>query len=197
MSEDPATNETGPDPSAPSASADDRTAEEREADAFAEIVDANPELAVEADAAAAAVEVDLDLAKVATERDEYLDALRRLQADFENFKKRTTKQQSEALDRGREHLAQALLPVLDAADLALAHGGADGVEQIAGMLFDALVKEGLEGIAPESGSPFDPTVHDAVMHEDGEGGPVIVEVLRAGYAWRGKLLRPAMVKVQG
>jgi len=189
--------ETGPAEPAPQAAGDDRTADERDADTFASIVEANPELAIEADDAAAAVEVDIDLAKVATERDEYLDALRRLQADFENYKKRTVKQQSEYLQRGREELVLTLLPVLDAGDLALAHGAGEGVGQIAGMLFDALVKGGLEGIAPEGGAPFDPTVHDAVMHEDGDGGPVIVEVLRAGYAWRGKLLRPAMVKVQG
>jgi molecular chaperone GrpE len=90
-----------------------------------------------------------------------------------------------------------LLPVLDTADLALAHGGGEDVKQITVALTSALEREGLERIDP-TGRPFDPTIHDAVAHEPSEGGEQeVVEVLRAGYRWKGRVLRPAMVKVRG
>jgi molecular chaperone GrpE len=131
------------------------------------------------------------------ERDEYRDALVHLQADFENYKKRILKQQTEHLERAAESLVDKLLPVLDTADLALAHGGGEDVKQITVALTSALEREGLERIDP-TGRPFDPTIHDAVAHEPSEGGEQeVVEVLRAGYRWKGRVLRPAMVKVRG
>ena len=138
------------------------------------------------------------LSQAQTERDEYRDALIRLQADFENYKKRMLKQQTEHLERAATTLVEKLLPVLDTADLALAHGGGEDLKQLTGSLVGALEKEGLERIAGE-GAPFDPTLHDAVAHEpgDGDGEQVVVEVLRAGYRWKGRVLRPAMVKVRG
>jgi molecular chaperone GrpE len=141
--------------------------------------------------------IEADIASIAAERDDYLDALRRLQADFENYKKRTQKQQTELLDRAALHLVERLLPVLDAFDLALAHGGGETVEQVGGVLLDTLVKEGLEGIDPKPGELFDPTVHEAVVHEPGDTEPQVSELLRAGYRWKGRLLRAAMVKVKG
>jgi molecular chaperone GrpE len=138
-----------------------------------------------------------DIETVMAERDDYLDALRRLQADFENYKKRTLKQQTDHLERAAQALVEKLLPVLDAADLAIAHGGGEDVAQVGQLLLDTLVKEGLEGIVPEPGAPFDPNEHEAVVHEPGEGEPEVVEVLRAGYRWKGRLLRAAMVKVRG
>jgi len=95
---------------------------------------------------------------------------------------------------------EKLLPVLDTFDLAIAHGG-DGLDQVQGQLMAALEKEGLERIDPV-GKPFDPNESDAVAHEEGEGdvaggGPVVSEVMRTGYRFKGKLLRPAMVKVKG
>jgi molecular chaperone GrpE len=123
----------------------------------------------------------------------YHDDLRRLQAEFENFRKRSVKQQTELLERAAETLVRELLPVLDIADLARAHGADD---QVGSALFDALHKEGLERLDPV-GDPFDPTEHDAVMHEEGDGEPEVIEVMRAGYKWRSRLLRPAMVKVKG
>jgi len=139
--------------------------------------------------------VQHDIAQIARERDDYLDALKRLQADFENYKKRILKQQTEHLERAAEGLVQKLLPVLDTFDLALAHGG-EGLDQVQGQLMAALEKEGLERIDPV-GKPFDPNEHDAVAHEEGEGEPVVSEVMRTGYRFKGKLLRPAMVKVKG
>lgn len=155
-----------------------------------------PEAGAEADRLTGSGESEQDSA--ARERDEYRDALIRLQADFENYKKRMMKQQTEHLERAAGSLVDKLLPVLDTADLALAHGGGEDVKQITGSLMSALEKEGLERIAGE-GAPFDPTLHDAVAHEPGEGDgeQTVVEVLRAGYRWKGRVLRPAMVKVRG
>lgn len=135
------------------------------------------------------------------ERDEYLDALLRLQAEFDNYRKRVQRQQREILENAAASLVKKLLPVLDTADLALAHGGGEDVKQVAGALFEILSKEGLERIDPE-GQPFDPAHHDAVAHEpvEGQGAPEmpeVSEVLRAGYLWKGQILRPAMVKVRG
>jgi molecular chaperone GrpE len=133
---------------------------------------------------------------VVRERDEYLDALRRVQADFENYKKRMIKQQTDHLERAAQSLVEKLLPALDAADLAVVHGGGEEVKQVWTTLLDTLEREGLERIDP-SGGPFDPNLHDAVAHEPGEGEQEVVEVLRAGYCWKGRVLRPAMVKVRG
>src|SRR2546422_8656928 len=91
--------------------------------------------------------VQHDIAQIARERDDYLDALKRLQADFENYKKRILKQQTEHLERAAEGLVQKLLPVLDTIDLALTHGG-EGLDQVQGQLMAALEKEGLERIDP-------------------------------------------------
>jgi len=165
--------------------------------------DVPPGAAAEVDEAAAAVEHDIDaldvLSATEKERDDYLDALRRLQADFENYKKRMQRQQAEAMERAGEDLAGKLLPVLDTLDLARQHGAGEGVEQIATALVDVLTKEGLERIDPV-GQPFDPNEHEAVSHEEGDGstdGPVVAGLMRAGYRWKGRLVRAAMVTVRG
>lgn len=144
---------------------------------------------------------DQELAEAKRQRDEYLDSWRRAQADFDNYRKRVDRQQREMADYAATTLVTKLLPVLDTADLALAHGAGEEVKQVAGALFDVLAKEGLQRIVPE-GQAFDPQRHDAVAHEvaEGEGAPPVPEVsevLRAGYEWKGRVLRPAMVKVRG
>jgi len=148
--------------------------------------------------AAAEVEMDLEVATVARQRDEYLESLRRLQADFENYRKRVERQRAEQVERAAGDLVAKLLPVCDTADLAIAHGGGEEVKQIWTALFDTLERQGLVRIDPV-GDPFDPTLHDAVVHEpaDGDSPPTVAEVLRAGYLWKGRVLRPAMVKVKG
>jgi len=95
------------------------------------------------------------------------------------------------------------LPVLDAFDLATSHYGegasdeAKALLQSRQLLLDSLGKEGLERLGVV-GEAFDPQVHDAVMHVDGDGGEqVIDDVLRIGYRWKGTVLRPAMVRVKG
>ncbi|HVE94288.1 MAG TPA: nucleotide exchange factor GrpE [Acidimicrobiales bacterium] len=130
------------------------------------------------------------------ERDEYLDSLRRLQADFENYRKRVQRQEAEASEKGAADLVLRLLPVLDTVELALAHHPGDAVAQVASSLEDVLFKEGLERV-PGAGSIFDPNEHEAVLHEEGDGPGEVVEVLRSGYRWRGRVLRAAMVKVKG
>ena len=159
-------------------------------------VEAAEEILAEAD-----VEVD-ERSDVERERDEYLATLQRLQADFENYRKRVARQADDAATRAVGELIGKLLPVLDAFDLAVAHFTlADSDEGVAlaqarGLTLDALAKEGLERI-DEVGVTFDPTVHDAVAHDEGEGDQVVDDVLRAGYRWKGAVLRPAMVRVKG
>ncbi len=144
------------------------------------------------------VEVGLDdlLTTATSERDEFRDHLLRLQADFDNYRKRVQKELGEAGDKALGRFIEELLPVLDAIDGARAHGGGD-VDQVAGLLVDLLAKQGLERVGAE-GDVFDPTLHDAVLHEAGDDDvQTVAQVLRAGWRWRGRVLRPAMVKVVG
>jgi molecular chaperone GrpE len=146
----------------------------------------------ELQAAADAVEVDLEL--LLAERAQYLEAYRRAQADFENYRKQAQKRQDDAVVRSVGRFVESLLPVLDSCDAALSHGAAE-VEPVLTALYGALAKEGLERIDPK-GAAFDPAEAEAVVHEPGEGGDhVVAEVLRPGYRWQGQVLRPAMVKV--
>jgi len=135
-----------------------------------------------------------DMDRLQSERNDYLDQLLRTRADFDNYRKRILKQQSELEGRAAEALVSKLLDVLDTFDMAVVHG--QGYEQVRDRLVVVLGKEGLERIDPAD-QPFDPNEADAVAHEPGEGGPVVAEVLRAGYRWKGRVLRPAMVKVKG
>jgi molecular chaperone GrpE len=148
----------------------------------------------EADLQAAADALEVDLELLLAEREQYLDAYRRAQADFENYRKQAQKRQDDAVVRSLSRFVEGLLPVLDACDAALAHGATE-VEPVLAALYGALSKEGLERIDPK-GSPFDPAEAEAVMHEPGEGGEqVVADVLRTGYRWQGRVIRPAMVKV--
>jgi molecular chaperone GrpE len=133
---------------------------------------------------------------VVKERDEFKDIALRVQADFENYRKRAATQMNDELDRAVGKLVEQLLPVLDACEAAVAHG-VEGVEQVWSSLLGALQKQGLEAL-DLAGKPFDPALADAVLHEEGDGSePVVLEVLRTGYRWKGRVLRAAMVKVKG
>ncbi len=137
-----------------------------------------------------------DLERVTRERDVFLDDTRRLAAEFANFRRQTDKRQSEMEERSGSRIAEQLLPVLDACDGARAHGRTD-VEPVHHMLVASLEKLGLSVLNPID-QPFDPNCHEAVLHEDGDGrGPTVAEVLRTGYLWHGRVLRPALVKVRG
>ena len=158
----------------------------------AEIIDA------EADADAAVLEAVELAGRLEAERDEYLDLARRVQADFENYKRRVDQQNVELRARAAEQLARELLPVLDAGEAASAQGMLDAAA-IYNQLLSTLEKQGLARVA-ESDVEFDPNIHEAVMHEEGESegeAAVVTEILRTGYLWNDRVLRPAMVKVLG
>lgn len=133
---------------------------------------------------------------IARERDEYLDMARRVQAEFENYKRRVEAQRIEQRERAAESLARELLPVLDAGEAAIA-AGSEEVAPLYAQLLATLEKQGLAQVS-DADVEFDPNIHEAVMHEDGDADPPVVsEVLRAGFLWNSRVLRPAMVKVRG
>jgi molecular chaperone GrpE len=154
---------------------------------------------------AAAVEVLLDaLATARASADSYLDDLQRVAAEFENYRKRATREREEIVERSSQRVVQALLPVLDSFDRAFAHQAeTPGEEQLlAGVhgtfhqLMDILAGEGLEAV-PGAGEDFDPAVHEATAVAGGADGQLVVaEELRRGYTLKGRLLRPAMVVVE-
>ena len=135
------------------------------------------------------------LADAIRERDEYLDMLQRTKADFANYRNRTLREQASQRDQAAATVIDRLLPVLDAIDGARVHHP-DPVEPVDAVLHPALVALGVERIDP-AGERFDPEAHDAVAANDDEvdAEPVVVEVLRPGYRCKGRLLRPAMVRV--
>ena len=139
---------------------------------------------------------ELNIDEVIKERDEFKDIALRVQADFENYRKRAAVQLTDEVDRSTGRIVEAMLPVLDACEAAVAHG-VEGVENIWSSLLGTLQKSGLEALDLQ-GQPFDPALAEAVLHEEGDGGEaVVVEVLRTGYRWKGRVLRAAMVKVKG
>jgi molecular chaperone GrpE len=154
--------------------------------------------------AEAAVESDLsELEQLQGERAELLDTLRRVQADFENYRKRVLREQTALVERATEGLLEQLLPVLDNFELTVRNlEGTDvdvdkvrkGVDLVFAEFLGTLEKAGLERIESE-GAPFDPNEHEAVMQDDGDGEPVVGAVLRTGWKLKGRVLRPAMVKV--
>jgi molecular chaperone GrpE len=134
---------------------------------------------------------------------EYLDHLQRLQAEFANYKKRSLKEQTRAIEMASEPIMLRVLDVLDDFDLALmaAEQKPDfdkflhGVELVYAKLKDVLAGEGLRRIEAE-GKPFDPEQHEALMQSgSGDGEPIVADVLRNGYTLKGHVIRPAGVKV--
>ncbi|MFM8303186.1 MAG: nucleotide exchange factor GrpE [Actinomycetota bacterium] len=158
--------------------------------------DVDPEALADAPPESSVVE---DLAR---ERDEMRLLAQRVQADFENYKKRVQRDQAETAERGTSLLVEQLLPVLDNFDLALSSlEDADekvrkGVELVYADFLAVLERVGVERIATD-GMPFDPEMHEAVLHEPGDGEPTVVGTMRPGYRLKGRVLRPAMVKVAG
>jgi molecular chaperone GrpE len=145
-----------------------------------------------------------DIAAARTEAQEYLDHLRRLQAEFDNYRKRTAKEQAQTIELAAMPVIRRLLEVIDDFELALmaAEQQPDferfrkGVELVFAKFADTLKSEGLERIEAE-GRPFDPELHEALMQTgEGEGEPVVADVLRPGYTLKGRVLRPAGVRVE-
>jgi molecular chaperone GrpE len=135
------------------------------------------------------------------ERDELVDTMRRLQAEYENYRKRMVREQTALVERANEGLLEQLLPVLDNFELAVSSIGPDvdekvtkGIELTFADFTSVLEKAGLERIDAK-GAPFDPNEHEAVLQDDGDGEPVVGDVLRTGWTLKGRVLRPAMVKV--
>lgn len=138
------------------------------------------------------------------EAEETRQRLLRLQADYDNFRRRTRQEKEEMAKYASQQLVEKLLPVLDNFERALsaAHSAADldsfakGVDMIYRQLSDVLAQEGLEPIKAV-GEPFDPELHQAVMRVESEehGDNIIVEELQRGYRLKEKVLRPSMVKV--
>jgi molecular chaperone GrpE len=143
-----------------------------------------------------------ELQKLRTERDTLIDRLARLQAEFENARKRTAREQQDFREYAVSDAVKGLLPTLDSFERALQIGAGDksefhsGVELIYKQLQDALQKLGLRAI-PAKGEPFDPHLHEAIEMVETTHAPdhQILEELQRGYKLKDRLLRPSMVKV--
>jgi len=133
----------------------------------------------------------------------YLEDLKRLKAEFENYRKRMVREQTGMIERASASIVERLLPILDNFELALMAADRTkdyesmvrGVEMVYGELLEVLKREGLERI-DSLHKPFDPELHEAVMHAEGEGDEIVVlDEMRPGYKLGGRVIRPAMVKV--
>jgi molecular chaperone GrpE len=148
-----------------------------------------------------------EIERARAEAAEYLADLQRLKAEFDNYRKRVLREQTQAVELAAGPLVIRLLEVLDEFELALT--AAERVESAPGMerfvhgveivyakLMEILKAEGLERIAAD-GAPFDPELHEALLQGGGEPGgePYVEDVLRTGYTLKGRVIRPAGVKV--
>lgn len=139
-----------------------------------------------------------ELETVRAERDEHLDTVRRLRAEFDNTRKRQEREREKILDSASEKLVKEILPVIDNLDRALEVEGdiREGVRSVRDQLVSVLNEEGLSPVASD-GEPFDPNVHEAVMgqpseeHEDG----TVIQTFERGYVLNGRPIRPAKVVV--
>jgi molecular chaperone GrpE len=143
------------------------------------------------------------LAETRAEADRYVDDLRRVAADFDNYRKRTLRGQAALIERASERIMVALLPVLDSLDSAAAieprsvteEKMAAGVRGTLLQLLDILSREGLE-VIPTWDEPFDPRIHEAVLRTgEGDAPLIVTKELRRGYQLAGRVLRPALVEV--
>jgi molecular chaperone GrpE len=161
-----------------------------------------PAAAAQADGEPVAEDLEALVTK-ARERDEYLALAQRTQADFENFRKRTTREAATAQERGVARLAKELLPALDHLELAVKAAEEGHPEVVKGFamvrdeLDAALGRVGIEGFAPQ-GEAFDPNEHEAMAQApapDGAESGTVIEVYQRGYRLNGTVLRPARVVV--
>jgi molecular chaperone GrpE len=143
-----------------------------------------------------------ELQRLKAERDALVDRLARLQADFENARKRAAKEQQDFREYAAADAIKALLPALDSFERAMTVPATQlselrgGVELIYKQLHDALTKIGVQAV-PAKGETFDPRVHEAIEMVDTDQAPdhQVIEELQRGYKLKDRLLRPAMVKV--
>jgi molecular chaperone GrpE len=198
---EPEAEEEGADAGAEETDEVEETEDEDEAEeqVVAERADEEPEAPPAGDA-----ELVAAVTAARAEAESYLDDLRRLQAEFDNYRKRMLREQTARVASASQALVARLLPVLDNFELAVSHAEQSrdfdrmlkGVEMVFGELREVLQGEGLVKIEAE-GKPFDPERHEAVVAVEQEGAEpgTVVDVVRTGYELRGKVLRPAMVKV--
>ena len=181
----------------------------REAEEAVETMEAAVETAMDADEAheqakeemaqdTAAAEAAEALAAAIAKQEEYLAMAQRVQADFENFRRRNQNVRKEAFDDGARAFATTLLPVIDNLERAIAAGEEspllEGVKMTLNQLLEGLKKFGLEEI-PAQGEAFDPELHHAVMKEVTDDPGKVIEVFQKGYRVKEKIIRYAMVKV--
>ena len=148
---------------------------------------------------------DLDpLARAERERDEHLDTLRRVAADFDNYKKRVAREHEELRERAAERLLRDLLPVFDDLERALAafetadkEAIADGVALVHRALWTLLEREGVAELDP-AGEAFDPHRHEALLSQPSDQPEgTVIEVIQKGFLLGERVLRPARVVVSG
>ncbi len=149
-------------------------------------------------------EADVDqwreaLEQAVKQRDDYLDSLRRTQADFQNFRRRNQTARSDGFQEGQREVIQEILPAIDNLERAIQAAPDDsplkeGVKMTLHLLLESLKKFGLEEI-PALGEEFDPEKHHAVMKEVGDEPNKVLEVFQKGYRVKDKIIRYAMVKV--
>ncbi len=162
-------------------------------------LDVEHELPAEGSAQAAQ---DAEVEALRKERDQYLDRLARLQAEFDNFRKRNLREQQEYRDYALAEALKTFLPILDSLDRAAKSDAQDlaqirsGIELIDRQFHDALAKLGVQAV-PAEGQPFDPNMHQAIQMEETDAAPdnTVIDELQRGYKIKDRLLRPAMVRV--
>ena len=145
---------------------------------------------------------DAEIEALRKERDQYLDRLARLQAEFDNFRKRNAREQQDYRDYALVDALKNFLPILDSLDRAAKSDAQDleqirsGIELIDRQFHDALSKLGVQPI-PAEGQPFDPNLHQAIAMEESDTVPenTVISELQRGYKIKDRLLRPAMVRV--
>ncbi len=156
----------------------------------------------EAEPTQPATSADAEIEALRKERDQYLDRLARLQAEFDNFRKRSVREQQDYRDYALVDALKAFLPILDSLDGAAKSGTQDleqvrsGIELIDRQFHDVLAKLGVQPI-PAEGQPFDPNLHMAIAMEETDAAPdnTVIGELQRGYKIKDRLLRPAMVRV--
>lgn len=124
---------------------------------------------------------------------EYVAQIQRIQAEFENYKKRTEKERITGQENANYNLILSLLPILDNFELALKHNDDLGVKMIRDELYKTLEGQGMETV--KTNGLFNPNIHEAISQENGEKDGEIIEVIQNGYLLNGRLLRAAKVKI--
>ncbi len=153
------------------------------------------------DPSAREAEMLREIAATRSEASDYLETLQRVAAEFDNYRKRVERDQTDTVLRASQRLVESMLPTLDAFDAALGYETQtpaeekilDGMRGTHAQLMDTLEREGFAAIEAE-GHPFDPAVHEAVAG-GGNGDLVVSKELRRGYTLQGRVVRPALVMV--